>query len=180
MKRILTLASAILMLPGAATARAVEFDAENAGNFRGLWTITAPSISYATVINGKVSVPPSGNRLRLQLTGRISANGQTVPISTTISFGPGRRLRANSSLLGFVGPSGTLPTGFRGSTNLSATLRARPGAMLIGQDLTGTSVRYTYKFSERRVQVVGRGNLVQGGGMPIPFTVRATLSRRGR
>lgn len=179
MKRFFSILSTISLLSGAtATARAVEFDSDLSGNYRGNWTVTS-GVVLTTSVTGKVAVPPSGNRLRLQINGRIKAGMQTVPINTTISFGPGRRVRANSSLLGFLGPSGTLPSGFRGSNNLSTTLRARPGTTLMTSDITGTTMKYSFKFSPRRVQIVGRGSLVIGG-TPQSYVVRSTLNRRGR
>lgn len=181
MKRILTLLSTGLMLGALSTpvARSIDFDPENAGNFRGLWSISANGTALATQVNGRVTVPPSGNRMRLRISGVLTSGMQTVPMNTTITFGPGRKLRANSTLLGLAGPHGTLPSRFSGGANLRATLRARPGAMLLSSDLTGTTMRYSYKFSQRRVQIVGRGSLVQGGSTSTAI-VRCTLARRGR
>lgn len=181
MKRILTLSTALLLLcGGAATARAVEFDPDLAGNYRGNLTIFASGTSVTGRINGKVRVPPGGKRLRLQLLGRVAVLSQSIPINMTISFGPGRRVRANSVLLGYGGPTSTSPSGFRGSTNISTTVRARPGATFIGADITGSTADYRFKFSPRRIQMSANCSLIANGGMPQTVSMRSTLSRRGR
>lgn len=180
MGRILLLTSILLGLGGGAPIlRAVDFDPDLAGRYRGNLAIFVPGSSASGRINGKVAVPPGGKRLRLQLLGRVVVLSQSIPVNMTVSFGPGRRVRANSVLLGYGGPTATLPSGFRGSTNISTTVRARPGARFIGADITGSTADYRFQFSPRRIRMSASCRLIANGGMPQTVTMRGTLSRRG-
>lgn len=180
MHRIFAFTTACLLLVSSTSpARAVEFDVGRAGNYRGLWAISSSDGSaYTAFVNGSVSVSPGGDRLRLQFRGRVNVGGDSLPVATTLRFGPGRRLRANSPILGFGGPAATAPARFGGRTALRATLRARAGARLMGQDLTGTAIRYRFRASPRRFLIEGAGNIVQDGDV-IPIRLRASLDKRG-
>jgi len=148
------------------------------GRYAGSWTISVGGTTVVAPVSGQVTGPANGSRMQVQFSGLLSAPGLSAQILTSFSLTRKHQVTGSAILMGFEGPSATLPARFSGKGKaFSFTLAAAPGAAIEGQPFTATFYD-RLRLTKTSLTIAGQGQI--STSTPTGITINITLRKKGK